>query len=128
MKPNPAIALLDPMPKPLILSLAIALGTGLIQNRHAIEHLFNPVEPMQAVAGAPQVILYATEWCGYCAKTRNYLRSHAIAYEERDIEKSASAQADYRRLGGQGVPLIVVDERRVIHGYDPELLAAALGL
>ena len=43
------------------------------------------LEPMlpgkaQQVAGQGEVILYATSWCGYCAKTREFLGERGIPY------------------------------------------------
>jgi glutaredoxin len=82
-----------------------------------------------AVAGAnaeqPEVLLYATSWCPYCAKTREYFRMHHIRYTEYDIEHNAAAEKGYRRLGANGVPVVVVGDQ-VIHGYKPEALGNAL--
>jgi glutaredoxin len=75
----------------------------------------------EASAQQPEVSLYATSWCQYCAKTREYLRMHRIQYTEYDIEHSAAAQKGYRRLRGNGVPVVVVGEE-VIHGYNPEAM------
>lgn len=72
-----------------------------------------------AVAGAradapqPSVVMYATDWCGYCAKARAYFAKNGIAYVERDVEKSEHAAAEFRRLGGRGVPLIFVGRERL---------------
>lgn len=87
------------------------------------------LEPMllgnqQQVAGHREVILYATSWCGYCAKTRAFLGERGIAYTEMDIEKSADARRAYDALGGRGVPVLKVNDT-VIHGYDPQGILAA---
>jgi len=55
-----------------------------------------------------QVVMYATSWCPYCAKARAYFAESGIAYVEHDVEKSATARAEFKRLGGRAVPLIVV--------------------
>lgn len=85
--------------------------------------------PGQAKATAaraqPEVVLYATSWCGYCAATRDFFSAHGIAYTELDIEASSSAHEGHRRLGGNGVPLIVVGDE-VIHGYNENALRASL--
>ncbi|KAB0551103.1 glutaredoxin family protein [Pseudomonas argentinensis] len=87
------------------------------------------LEPMllgnqQQVAEHREVILYATSWCGYCAKTRAFLGERGIAYTEMDIEKSADARRAYDALGGRGVPVLKVNDT-VIHGYDPQGILAA---
>ena len=66
-----------------------------------------PAPQPQARAALP-VVMYATSWCPYCAQAREYFGRSGIAYTEHDIEKSAGAKAEFRRLGGRGVPLILV--------------------
>ena len=69
------------------------------------------------------VVMYATSWCPYCAKARAYFKKNRIDYVEHDIEKSAAAQAEHRRLGGRGVPLIVVGKEKM-SGYSEQGLDA----
>lgn len=69
--------------------------------------------PAQEEVKAKQVELYATTWCGYCRKARQYFAREGIAYTEYDIEKDASANARHKALGGRGVPLILVDGRKM---------------
>lgn len=64
-------------------------------------------------AAPPSVVMYATDWCGYCARARAYFARNGIAYVEHDVEKSAHAAAEFRRLGGRGVPLIFVGRERL---------------
>ena len=66
----------------------------------------------QARAALP-VVMYATSWCPYCAQAREYFGRNGIAYTEHDIEKSAAANAEFRRLGGRGVPLILVGREKM---------------
>lgn len=72
-----------------------------------------------------QVTLYATEWCGYCEKTRRLLKANNISYVEYDIEKSEWARREHKRLGGRGVPLIKINGK-VIHGYNEKAILASL--
>lgn len=78
----------------------------------------------ERVAGQGEVTLYATSWCGYCAKTREFLSERGIAYTELDIEKSPEARRAYDALGGRGVPVLKVNGT-VIHGYNPQGILAA---
>jgi len=83
--------------------------------RDRVNSYSGPVEVQRAPAPAPgksavaaaQVVMYATSWCGYCAQARAYFAKKGIAFVEHDVEKSAAANADFKRLGGKGVPLIV---------------------
>ncbi len=58
-----------------------------------------------------KVVMYSTSWCGYCKKARQYFKSKGIAFNEYDIEKNKKAKRKYDRLGGQGVPLILVGKK-----------------
>lgn len=78
------------------------------------------------VAGQPEVVLYATEWCAYCKRAREFFAANNIRYVEHDIEKSSVALDEHRRLGGNGVPLILVGDE-VIKGYSEQALRQLLG-
>lgn len=89
------------------------------------------IEPLLSTSNTPavstrpgEVVLYATSWCGYCAKTRTFLEQQNIPYRELDIEKSASARKAYDAHGGRGVPLIDV-KGQLISGYNPQAILAA---
>ncbi len=70
------------------------------------------------------VVLYATDWCGYCEETRKLFRKNGIRYVEYDIEKSRQAYREYKSLGGRGVP-VVNAYGTVVHGYSPQRILAA---
>ncbi|MFK8016747.1 MAG: glutaredoxin family protein [Gammaproteobacteria bacterium] len=74
---------------------------------------------------AGPVTVFSTAWCGYCKKTKHFLVTHDIPFEERDIEASVAARDAFDRLGGSGVPLVLVGEKAV-HGYSLKRLRAAL--
>ncbi len=58
---------------------------------------------------ALEVIMYSTATCTYCQKARQWFSSHQVAWDERDIETSATAQKQWKELGGVGTPLVVVN-------------------
>lgn len=62
------------------------------------------------------VVMFATEWCGYCEQARRYFAANGIDYREFDIERSTEANATFERIGGRGVPLVVIGRER-IHGF-----------
>jgi|GEM_PF-236075 len=72
-----------------------------------------------------KVLLYATDWCPYCEKTRALLQQRQIAYHEVNIETSAEAQAQYQRLAGKGVPVLLI-AGEVVRGYNEKRITAAL--
>ena len=72
------------------------------------------------------VIVYTTRWCPACERLRQCLRRHRVPFEERDVEASRRAEAEWSALGGFGVPLTLVG-RQIAHGLRQEQLQAALG-
>ncbi|PKG80648.1 glutaredoxin family protein [Colwellia sp. 75C3] len=60
-----------------------------------------------------QVIIYTTNWCGYCKKAKQYFKENAIRYTEMNIEKSKTAKLQYDKLGGKGVPVILLGDKRM---------------
>jgi glutaredoxin len=66
-----------------------------------------------AAAAQPEVVMYATDWCPYCRQAREHFGRQRIVYREVDIEKSPAGRAEYDRLGGRGVPLILVGSQRM---------------
>ncbi|VVO00314.1 glutaredoxin family protein [Pseudomonas fluorescens] len=106
--------------------LLILLVVVAYQNWGKIERLFNPQASVseQTQANA-RVVLYATDWCGYCKLTRRFLDQQGIPYNEFDIEKNAEARKAYEALGGRGIPLLDVNGT-LIRGYSPEAILTAL--
>lgn len=59
-------------------------------------------------------------------KTREYFAENNIDYIDLDVEKSEEGRVQYKRMGGNGVPIVVVNNETVIHGYAPDEINAAL--
>ena len=106
--------------------LLVLLVVVVIQNWGKIERVFNPaqVAPVAVREGA-RVVLYATDWCGYCKQIRRFLDQKAIPYQAFDIEKDAQARKAYEALGGGGIPFVDVNGT-LIRDYNPEQIMAAL--
>ena len=76
--------------------------------------------------GDVTVIMYMTDWCGYCKKTREYVRSLGAGLVEYNIERDPDRKDEMRKKGGStGVPLIDIDGT-IIRGYSPSAIKAAL--
>lgn len=94
-----------PEPGGIISSLAAEFGPESVKpaERTALKRNFDP-------AGDPRVVMYATDWCGYCKQARQYFADNDISYVEFDIEKDRKAERDFDVLRGSGTPLLY-------HGY-----------
>ncbi len=97
--------------------ILLLLAGVIAMNWDTIKRELSPAPPL-AQQQAQGVILYATSWCGYCKKAREFFREHNIAYTEHDIEKSSQGRAQYEQLRGKGVPLVLIDGE-VLRGYNP---------
>jgi glutaredoxin len=73
-----------------------------------------------------QVVVYGTETCPYCVKTRAYLKERNIAFGDVDVNKSPKGKHDFVELGGKAVPVILIGDRKLV-GFDREAIDAALG-
>lgn len=111
--------------------IAVALGAGIwfgkplwqaARSKPGIESI---PAATPAANGQPAVTLYSAEWCGYCTQTRELFVANGIAFVELDVEKTTAGYEGHKKLGGDGVPLIVVGDD-LIRGYDESRLRSTL--
>lgn len=70
-------------------------------------------------AGA--VMMYTTSECPYCAQARSWLDQYGFSYTECNMSHDQSCHSEMQRLGGQGVPFLVVrGEPMGDGGFDTE--------
>ncbi len=117
--------------------IAFIAMLALYQNWGRVESAFSPSLSKEQLITAQnnaqssanitsqKVILYGTTWCGYCKKTRQFLKENNIAFTEFDIEHSHEGRRRYDAINGNGVPVLEVNNM-VIQGYAPEAILAAL--
>ncbi|MDQ6747140.1 MAG: PDZ domain-containing protein, partial [Candidatus Dormibacteraeota bacterium] len=71
----------------------------------------------------PEVIIYSTPTCTYCAAAKRWFKEHGVSYVEHDVSRDAVRSAEMQRLTGQtAVPVIRVGAQ-VMVGFDPLQLA-----
>ena len=64
--------------------------------------------------GAPQVEMYASDWCGYCRRARALLEEKGVAFTEIDVDMIPGARAEMvARGGGDTVPQIFIGGQAV---------------
>ena len=73
-----------------------------------------------------KVVMYSTDWCPYCKRARKYFHDNHIRFTDHDIEKDSAANRIYKQLGGSGVPLILVDDRK-LQGFSEERFESLYG-
>jgi glutaredoxin len=78
--------------------------------RVAITRMAKP-EP---IATDGRVVLYSASWCPYCDKARAYFQNNGVAFEEHDTEKSAKGRRDYEAMNGDGIPIVLVNNHKIV--------------
>ena len=72
-----------------------------------------------------RVVVYGTKDCPFCQQARSYFDTKGIRYVFLDVQDSTEAASQHARLGGGGVPAILIGGRR-IRGFWPEEIDKAL--
>jgi glutaredoxin len=119
--PRPDLAAWARLARGQALSAGLVLALALLARQEVSRHLYDP----RAGNSDSGVIVYATQWCPVCTRLRTCLGGQGVPFDERDVDVSPQARAEWRELGGDGVPVIVVGQR-VLYGLDPEALRGAL--
>jgi glutaredoxin len=60
-----------------------------------------------------RVVMYSAPWCGVCRTAKKYFAANNIPYTEYDIDNDARARTDFEKMGGRGVPVILVGASRM---------------
>lgn len=72
------------------------------------------------------VIVYSTPSCAYCTMAKNYLKTKGVPFTEYDVSRhTAKADEMYRKSGQMGVPVVDVNGR-ILVGFKPGDIEAAL--
>ena len=92
-----------------------ANGVESFQGKAAVSFMGGGGAPVASPSG--KVRIFVTQTCPYCKKAKAYLRQRGTPFEELDVETSRSAKTEYDKLGGRGVPVILVGQQRM-NGFD----------
>lgn len=69
--------------------------------------------PARVQTARKRVVMYSTSWCGACKRAKQYFNENGINYVEYDVETNEKGKQDFRELGGRGVPVILVGNKRL---------------
>jgi len=79
-----------------------------------------------------KVLMYAISTCGWCKRTKNFLRDNNIEYEYVDIdlcsrEDREEIRKDILSRGGRlSYPTIIIDEKSLITGFQEDKIREVL--
>lgn len=76
------------------------------------------------------MIVYSTNWCADCRRSKRFLDAHGIEYRLIDIDGDRQAAAEVIRLNGgrRTIPTIVFEDGSVLAEPTDRQLAEKLGL
>ncbi len=81
-----------------------------------------------------KVFLYTLSTCGWCKKTKQFLKDNDVEYEYIDLDKCTREERkkvidDIKaRKASMGFPLAIIDDEIMISGYKVDKYKEALGL
>ncbi len=74
------------------------------------------------------VVVYSTANCPWCVKVKDFLKRNGVPFEERNAQLNPEYALEVqRKSGGAAVPVTDVDGKIII-GFNPAKLKAALGI
>lgn len=79
----------------------------------------------KAASSNKKVVMYATTHCPACEMARQYFVKNGVRYEEINVEGNRASYDEFKRLGGNGVPLILVGNQK-FEGFNAFKLDLAL--
>ena len=69
------------------------------------------------------VVIYSTPTCPYCKKTKDYLSQKKISFTEYNVAADRDkAREMMEKTRQMGVPVVIIDDKDIIIGFDPEKL------
>jgi glutaredoxin-like protein NrdH len=93
-----------------------------------------PIKKVEGTKKDHKVFLYTLSTCGWCKKTKEMLAEAGVEYDYLDVDQIKADERKNafdelkRRNAPLGFPVIIIDDSKLISGYDPSKIKEALGL
>jgi glutaredoxin len=108
--------------------LIIGAAIGIVAAVTLLAFALSP-DPIESVPGissaANRVVIFTIPQCSYCDAAKVFFTRHKIAFGEYDVSSSAKVRKAFQRMGGRGVPLILIGKARFT-GFDEGALTTFL--
>ena len=76
-----------------------------------------------------KVEIYSTASCHFCHMAKEFFGANNIAFTDYNVGTDTAKRTEMIEKSGQmGVPVIVIDDRDVVIGFDKNALTKLLGL
>jgi len=75
-----------------------------------------------------KTIVYSTQACPWCHRAKDFLKTHNIEFEDKDVAEDLAARNELlQKSGRMGVPVLDIDGT-IIVGFDQQAIEKALNL
>lgn len=76
-----------------------------------------------------KVEIYSTPTCHFCHMAKEFLQTYDVPFQDYNVAADREKLKEMVEKSGQmGVPVIVVDDKNIIVGFDREHLAELVGI
>lgn len=76
-----------------------------------------------------KVEIYSTENCHFCHMAKDFFKEKGIAFTDYNVGTDTAKRAEMLEKSGQmGVPVIVIDDKDLIIGFNKPLLSKLLSI
>lgn len=73
--------------------------------------------------------IYSTPTCHFCKMAKEFFTENDFEYEEHNVAENAEKRQEMIEKTGQiGVPVIVIDNEKMLVGFDRDKVAGILGV
>jgi len=79
-----------------------------------------------ATVDAEDVLMYSTTHCPHCAQARSWLKRYGFDWTECNMSTTPRCEHEFRALGADGTPYLVVRGHHMKNGFDSDEFLAAL--
>lgn len=76
-----------------------------------------------------KVEIYSTESCHFCHMAKEFFTANNILFTDYNVGADTAKRAEMiAKTGQMGVPVIVIDDKDIVIGFDKDNLAKLLGV
>lgn len=76
-----------------------------------------------------KILIYSTPTCPFCVKVKEYLKEKNQVFEDFDVSiNQDKAKEMIEKSGQMGVPVVIINDKDVIVGFDKEKIDKILNL
>jgi glutaredoxin 3 len=76
-----------------------------------------------------KVEIYSTESCHFCHMAKEFFTAHNVPFTDYNVGKDTARRTEMLEKSGQmGVPVIVIDNKDLVIGFNQKALTEILGL